>query len=201
MGLINASIKKLLKATGLYDRLEEYFVNKLLLPFAAVGQVSVREARLLAHITQGLQSDRPIIEIGTLFGRSTWLIAINKKNGQKLITVDNFSWNPCGISPRHHRRLTEALLRDLLTTGDAEITFMDKHEFYRSYRGPRPAMVFLDADHSYQATKSDIEWALSVNADVICGHDYAETMPGVVQAVDESGGTAEGTESLWILRR
>jgi predicted O-methyltransferase YrrM len=201
MAPIRESIKKLLKATRIYDRLEEHFIEKLLIPFAAVGPISVREAGFLAHITRGLQSDRPIIEIGMLFGRSTWFIATNKKDNQRLIAVDNFSWNPCGISPRHHRRLTEVVLRDLLATGGVEIISMDKDEFYKAYRGARPAMVFLDADHSYVATKSDIEWALSVKADLICGHDYAEDMPGVVKAVNESGGIEQRIESLWVLRR
>ena len=60
-------------------------------------------------------------------------------------------------------------------------------------------LVFLDADHSYDATVADIHWARSAGADVVCGHDYQPDWPGVIQAVDEAGGCARKVESLWVL--
>jgi len=51
-------------------------------------------------------------------------------------------------------------------------------------------LVFLDADHSYEAVKADIETWLPLirKKGILIGHDYGE--PGVVQAVDECFGTA-----------
>ena len=50
-------------------------------------------------------------------------------------------------------------------------------------------MIFLDADHSYEAIKQDIEawYPKVIPGGVLCGHDYGmETYPGVEKAVRES---------------
>jgi len=193
-------VGKLMRRTGMYDRLKEHFVESLLLPFATQGQISVEEAGFLGELVRGTPSEKEIVEIGTLFGRSTRVIAENKNTDQKLITVDRFSWNPIGLSDVQHRRVTEAILRDAIHESNVHLVPVDKAEFFRSYGGC-PALVFLDADHSYASTRKDIEWALSVDAGVICGHDYVESMPGVVRAVDENGGVARRVGSLWVLGR
>src|SRR5262245_41244809 len=76
---------------------------------------------------------------------------------------------------------------------------MDKSEFYRAYDGPDPALVFLDAVHTYEETKLDIQWARRVRASIICGHDYCKRFPGVIRAVDEFGRPAQLRGSLWSL--
>ncbi len=47
--------------------------------------------------------------------------------------------------------------------------------------------VFIDADHSYEGCKADIEaWLPRVRPGGICaGHDYCNFFPGVMQAVNE----------------
>lgn len=48
-------------------------------------------------------------------------------------------------------------------------------------------LVFIDADHSYEAVWEDIECALPliVPGGIIAFHDYSPIWPGVVKAVDE----------------
>ena len=48
-------------------------------------------------------------------------------------------------------------------------------------------MVFIDADHTYEAVKRDIQlWSpLIAPGGLISGHDYGEEWPGVKRAVDE----------------
>ena len=76
----------------------------------------------------------------------------------------------------------------------------DKNEFYRTYQDASPSLVFLDAVHTYEETKADILWAKHLNTKIICGHDYhKESHPGVVRAVDESGGPKKLVETLWVL--
>jgi hypothetical protein len=59
-------------------------------------------------------------------------------------------------------------------------------------------LVFIDADHRYAAALADIRgWSRHVRRDgILCGHDYSEGWPGVMRAVDETGG-AETAEALW----
>jgi hypothetical protein len=60
-------------------------------------------------------------------------------------------------------------------------------------------LVFLDAVHTYDETKEDIQWARRVGASVVCGHDYCERFPGVIHAVNEFGHPSQLRGSLWVL--
>src|SRR5262249_38784525 len=146
----------------------------------------------LAFLARLVQTSRkhpgPIIEIGTLFGFTATHMALHKAPGQTIITVDSYSWNPWQLSPQSHRQLTARMLAYLVQTRQVVQVDQDKATFYANYRGPTPALVFLDAIHTYEETKQDIEWARSVGTPLICGHDYSPKFPGVQQAVREHGG-------------
>ena len=141
----------------------------------------------------------PIIEVGTLLGITTTTMALVKAPEQKIITVDLYCWNPWGFSPDVHEALTSQILHYLVQTGHVERIRMDKDEFYRTYQGPAPSMVFLDAMHDYEATKRDIQWASRIGAKIIAGHDYCDKFPGVIQIVDEFGGPRKLGGSVWAL--
>jgi hypothetical protein len=62
--------------------------------------------------------------------------------------------------------------------------------------------VFIDADHTYEGCKADIEaWLPKMKrTGVICGHDYGVGFPGVVRAVDEIfGSTVEVQRLVWMV--
>lgn len=52
--------------------------------------------------------------------------------------------------------------------------------------------VFIDADHSYEVVRQDIDLWLPRTTGVICGHDYGPHFPGVRRAVDETFGGDSG---------
>jgi hypothetical protein len=141
----------------------------------------------------------PIVEIGTLLGITTTNIALAKGPQQTIITVDLYCWNPWGLAPDVHEALTAQMLHYLVQTGHVERIRKDKNEFYDSYRGPAPAMVFLDAVHDYEETCKDIEWAKRAGAHMIAGHDYCDEFLGVKRAVDKFGGPQELAGSVWVL--
>jgi predicted O-methyltransferase YrrM len=159
------------------------------------------EARPLLErlVRESRRHPGPIIEIGTLMGITTTTIALNKAPDQKVITVDKYCWNPWGISSEAHQALAAQVLRYLVETGHVEQVVMCKNEFFETYSGPAPALVFLDAIHDYEETKKDIEWASRVGAAVISGHDYSADFPGVIKVVDEFGGPRELLGSVWAL--
>jgi hypothetical protein len=126
-------------------------------------------------------------------------MALSKKNGQQIIAVDNFCGNPWGLTPDVHHALAKQVLHYLTETGDVELIRMCKNEFFATYDGPPPSMVFLDAMHDYEETKKDIEWAKSVGAKIISGHDYCELWPGVMQIVNENGGPRRLGGTVWTI--
>jgi len=165
------------------------------------GQVKPAEARFLMELVASLDVEGPIVEIGTLFGRSTEVLAMAKQPGRRLITVDSYEWNPLCVRPDRHAKITHQLLQPLIDQDSLEIVRSSKTDFYASYDGPAPAMVFLDADHGYEGTMEDLQWALSVGTRVITGHDHQPSWPGVIRAVEECGGAGKGVGTVFLLNR
>jgi hypothetical protein len=155
----------------------------------------VREAVQKSNLIPG-----PIIEVGTLFGFTTTRMAVAAKPNKKIITVDNYCWNRWGLSPDVHRRLTRRFLAYLIDTGGVEVVDMDKNAFFDRYQGDRPSFVFLDAVHTYEETRKDIEWAKRVGAAIIAGHDYSDAFEGVGRAVEEAGGVCRRAGAVWVLK-
>ena len=66
-----------------------------------------------------------------------------------------------------------------------------------SFNGNKVDMVYIDADHSYESCKADIEAWLPKCRKIICGHDYSDGFPGVIQAVTEKFGQVNTADTLW----
>jgi hypothetical protein len=164
------------------------------------GQMNLRESRFLGQLVANLETEGPIVEIGTLFGWSTRIICLFREDGRELISVDNYSWNPFDIPPDIHFEITKQILSDPISRGDLQLIKMSSAEFYRIYSGPPPALFVIDADHSYEAVKADIQGGIALDSHVICGHDYdPRSFPGVVRAVDEFGCPKVLVDTLWVL--
>jgi predicted O-methyltransferase YrrM len=60
--------------------------------------------------------------------------------------------------------------------------------------------VFIDADHSYEAVKMDIQnWMPKVRrGGILAGHDYNSAWPGVIRAVNEILPEAEKIDYCWV---
>ena len=165
----------------------------------AQGQLSIEEARFLTELVRASDPNRPIIEVGTLYGFSTLVMCLVKQTDQKLYSIDNFSWNSLGVSSAVHFAATHKRLEECIEQYKVELVATSAKEFYKSYSGPPPALFFCDADHSYDAVKSDIGWAREIGASIICGDDYDPKFTGLRRAVDEFGGPRELRGGLWVL--
>lgn len=165
------------------------------------GSLAPEEYALLEQLV-GESNTRPgpLIEIGTLFGRTTSKMALWKAPGKKIFTLDNYAWNPWKLTPQMHFQLTSLVLQYLTDAGHVVQVRADKDEWMSQYHEQPPALVFCDADHSYEATARDIRLARQAGAQIVCGHDYSAEHPGVVRAVDESGGCAQLAGTLWRLK-
>lgn len=163
------------------------------------GSLTDEEEVTLSSIIEKYCKDQgPIIEFGTLFGTTTLLIAGVKSLNQRLITLDNFSWNPFMMPSKDHERFTRRCLRYVIDNSSVELVNNDIDLFKFNWNSGAPALVFLDADHRYEAVKSDIEWSVEIGAKVICGHDFGTEWPGVERAVREIFGSNFSTSgSLW----
>lgn len=166
----------------------------------ARGQVSLEEARFLGATVNALKGPGPIIEVGTLFGWSTRVMCLFKEPARHLISVDNYSWNPFGFPPEIHFETTQRVMSEAINSHNVKLERMASTDFFESYTGPAPALVFIDSTHTYEVLSDEIKGARKIKSELICGHDYdAENCPGVVKAVDEAGGPSKVVGTLWIL--
>jgi len=163
------------------------------------GSISdIDEQVIINLVSKANLINGPIIEIGSLFGFTTQLIATYKKNDKQLIAIENFTWNPFGISSADHRSITNRILRYVKTHCVTTIFDGSNEEFYDKYHDEKPSMIFIDADHSYEGVKKDIDWAVNKKIPIISGHDYCDLWPGVMQAVDETFGNEINVQgSVW----
>jgi predicted O-methyltransferase YrrM len=165
----------------------------------ASGQISLEEGRYLFELVKESDPNRPIVEVGTLYGASTLVMCLAKHPSQTLYAVDNFSWNSLGISSSVHRAATRKRLAECIEHFGVKLVEQPAEAFYANYADAPPALYFCDADHTYEAVKKDIAWAKAQQSTIICGDDYEPHHTGVVRAVDEAGGPAALRGGLWRL--
>jgi len=141
----------------------------------------------------------PLVEVGSWLGKSAIYLARElelRGKTNKLFCVDTWNGEPdlqqrvkqhggqSGMfeqfiyNTRHHR-------------GRIIPIPMASTEAAKLFKSQSLMMVFIDANHSYEAVLQDLQawWPKICPGGMICGHDYVPTHPnsinGVVKAVDE----------------
>ena len=159
------------------------------------------EAGVSLAVQESSLYDGTIVELGTMFGHTTLLLALLKESCRHLVTVDNYSWNPFCLPTNVHRTFTWRTLRHAIETANVSIFDGTTQNFFAEC-DVKPSLVFIDASHEYADVLADIDGAIAVGASVIAGHDFCEEHPGVQQAVFERfGGDITVIENVWIWRR
>jgi predicted O-methyltransferase YrrM len=163
------------------------------------GSVQPAELGFLEElVTHSNSFSGEIIEVGTLFGFTTQHIAKWKRSDKTLTTIDNFSWNPIGMPDSAHRGFTTRSLSYLTEKANVKIFAGTSMNYYSRFVGERPAMIFIDAGHTYEEVMVDIRWSVKMKIPIISGHDYSDSHPGVKQAVDEVFGVDKKVVgSIW----
>ena len=156
-------------------------------------ETALMSGGLSAYETEGLVSWLPecgvFVEFGTLFGFTARAVA-NAKPGLKVIAVDDFSWNPFGLTPDQHEDFTRRVLAKEIADGRIELVRMSSADFRSKVSsGERtvPDAVFFDDLHQYGPIREELVWAKEFHVKMISGHDYGNPSPrfGVTRAVDE----------------
>ena len=194
-------LKKILKNQSAIRRLiESYFLFQEHSDKTSFGSITkTDELGIQKAVKHANGYSGAIIEIGTLFGHTTNLIASLKNKEKKLIAVENYEWNPFSLPKEAHQLFLKRTLRYLVDNCNVEIYEGDVEEFYEKNNDTSISMVFIDAGHDYKSVLRDIDWALNIGCKVISGHDYTDLHPGVIKAVNERFGTMfETYGSVWI---
>ena len=163
----------------------------------AFGGLTDDETAALVRWTKEQGADA-FVEIGTLFGLTARTVA--RETGRKVVAVDNFCWNPFGLTPAQH----EAFTRKILAGSGVELVRGDAEPFLASLSGcmdPSRALVFLDGSHAYADVKREIESCKRQGVGIVAGHDFGNPGFGVTRAVRETFGEPDEVVGMcWIKR-
>lgn len=163
-----------------------------------------------------------LIEIGCFHGGSIAALAdVIKKKHLKVVAVDLWDGapNPApgiltderwagmreGMLEKFRETMRRAGLITFETSGNAIVKAWEVLPVHRTnslfLQAERADLVFVDACHTYEAVKVDLEEAmrLTKKGGKVAGHDYCRDFPGVVKAVDERFGPQpfDPTSDIW----
>lgn len=137
----------------------------------------------------GMIKNGTMVEVGSYLGRSTAsIVETAEKNNIKIVSVDLWELN-AKLFESYGSRVPK-LKEFRKNVPSAKIIQLESLTAAQCFRPKSLSGVFLDADHSYEAVKADIEaWLpLIKNGGWIAGHDYCFGWRGVKKAVKECFG-------------
>jgi len=133
------------------------------------------------------------VEVGCHRGRSSTAMATAIRDSGKDITlycIDSFLWEET-----HH----DTFMKNM-EGFDIRVIKSESVEAAKLFRNESIKFLFLDADHSYEAVKKDIDaWLPKIKiGGIFSGHDYTKDYEGVIPAVTEKIGHIElRPVSIW----
>jgi len=162
------------------------------------------------------------VEVGALLGQSTAFLVvemINKNKEMKINVVDTWKgtepWTDIGEKISEHQNFIKKYGKDLYPKFEENMKKfglfnyiwpiqMKSEEAVEMFRDKTLDFVFIDADHSYNAVRLDIDvWLPKVKVGgILAGHDYSLSADwsrkGVIKAVTETfGENCERIGSVW----
>lgn len=133
---------------------------------------------------------KTVVEIGTLFGKSTAFFCENVK---EVRVVDPFDmshfWGDLPEELKGVDMFSQFYhnMKNLGYWGTKVLAvFRGKSQDENVIKDvPKADLIYIDGDHSYEAVKSDIINYIPKAKKLICGDDYDDLHPDVQEAVDE----------------
>lgn len=171
--------------------------------------------KVLAEYSSAVPENGHILELGALFGRSTYAIGHNKKESVSLTSIDIwptiafenhtevwFHDNNTGaeelitlqrrirVEPNGKKYLPGASFYALwveYTKGIPNLTGIHDNTSIENSHMPMYDFIFHDAAHDYEGVYADlVHWFPKLKQDsVMIIDDYESQFPGVIQAVDQ----------------
>ena len=155
-------------------------------------------------LVENCREDGEIVELGAWKGRSSAFLVVeayNKSPKIKIHIVDTWGGNPLdGSQDQSDDPYNKFISNMSVLDGHYQAHRMTTNEAVKLFEDESLDAVFIDADHSYEAVKLDIQnWMPKVRkGGILAGHDYSSAWSGVIRAVDEIFPDSEKIEFCWV---
>jgi predicted O-methyltransferase YrrM len=172
------------------------------------GQIAPAELECLAQLAHQVPSNGCIVEVGSLFGLSSWTLAKNARANVTVYCIDPWVREPwmAEVEVQAGQTVSLATFED----NTAEISNVIPLPGYspRDFKGWRRSidLVFEDSVHSNPVLHENLAFWIQfvVPGGVISGHDYSDAFPDVKSEVDylanELGQKVTVVGTLWSIR-
>ena len=156
------------------------------------GWMRLEELQWLFQVAGHMKT---IAEIGVWKGRSTLALL---SAGARVVAVDNWQMVIQGYDPAQAREEFMKNTEEFRRRGQLQIMEMSSLAAAEKLPG-QVDTVFIDADHRYEPFKADLMGWIPKARQLICGHDYKPSWPGVQRAVQEVFGKDFRTfKGIWF---
>lgn len=139
-----------------------------------------------------------VVEVGSWKGRSTKELLENCKG--TVYAVDHFNGSDKDLSGDLAEVGLDTYDQFMSNVGNYHnlcVIKGDSIKMAETFNENTVDMVFIDAGHTYEECKADIESWMPKCRKIICGHDYCEDHSGVKKAVDEKFSNVNVVDSIW----
>jgi glycosyltransferase involved in cell wall biosynthesis len=142
-----------------------------------------------------------IVELGSWQGKSTHALCSGCPHG--LVTaIDHFQGSAdvrdLTKEAAKHIDVYGNFLKNMAPFRNLKVNVRNMEFAAGDYPDGAFDMVFIDAEHSYDAVRRDIQLWKPKAKKLLCGHDYTTTWPEVMNAVKDELGEVEVVDSIWI---
>ena len=175
--------------------------------------VPTRQGKYLVPIINKLKLE-VIMEIGVWKGHTARFILRGCPNIKEYWVTDPWTKLPksymgkmTNVSQEDWNKMYLRLCQDLYYFKALKVLRLHSIDAAKIFKKPHFDLVFIDAQHTYEAVKNDINiWKnLVKKGKYLSGHDYGmRKHPGVKTAVDEIFGkeniTVERNSAVWMVR-
>ena len=159
------------------------------------GYMTPQELNWLYQAASAMDS---VVELGSWKGKST--VALLEACKGTVTAVDNWSGHdPAsnGVLERAAARVNVFSIFKQNTAPYQNLAICQGDSACSAALCDDADMVFIDAAHTYEGCKRDIEAWLPKTRKIIAGHDYSPEWPGVMQAVTEAFGPVNVVGTIW----
>jgi len=158
------------------------------------GWMTDSELSILKYLAS---KSKNVVEIGSWKGRSTKALLESCKG--MVYAVDHWKGSATDITQDlvYLKPIYDDFIKNV---GHYENLIVDPGysvDIAKNYENNSIDMVFIDAGHTYEECKADIEAWLPKCRKIIAGHDYTENYTGVVKAVNEKFSDINVIDTIW----